>query len=230
MRIPMEVAGGGAMPNGSITFGNKAEKPPETVEPEVVDPFAPENPTCDPLAQDNNPGKYFDFAMDYDQEIVNGVNGVRYRACKLKDTGEPNLLAKFVSVIPNNYLDSTGKLVTSDKCDSSLAGNLLSYSSCNVGSEPYFSYNFKPSKDINGNYSYAIEPVVFGMPTSVSFDNIGKIVIDGVECTNIRKKLLGGWPGNYIYQEGSRICDYPMSYEAVKAKIGKPYITEIYGK
>ena len=231
LRIPMEVAGGGSMPNGSITFGNKAETPPETVEPEVVDPFAPANPVCDPLAQEapmNNTGKELVWSDGFRMEGSNGANGLNYRSCKLKDTGEPNLLARFVTGISYPYTIST-TLVNNDKCDPSASSSQVDKVSCRV-STPFIAFDYKPTALGGGSYAYTTMPVTLYMPdnSGFSYDDIGSFIIDGKSCENMRKVQVG-YPGHY-YDQPYRICDYSVSYESLKAKKGKPFLVEIYRK
>ncbi|WP_212627985.1 hypothetical protein [Pseudomonas putida] len=224
-KLPLEIKGGGSLPNGSITFNNKAApvdpttpsepetpvEPTEPTEPEIVDPFEPENPECDPLAQGypaNSIGKEYDFAAGWIDE-----NGVRYAACKLKSEPEDKLLVKFV--------DGFG--LGNDYCNPSNQTNTLSSASCIVGSS-YFVSTFKPTFS-DGGYKYSYTRTIVQIPSGkgFTFAEIGKIEIDGKECSNPRSvNITPMWKAN--------VCDLGLSYEQLKEKTYKPYIVKIYSK
>lgn len=230
LRIPMEVAGGGSMPNGSITFGNKAETPPETVEPtepEVVDPFEPENPACDPYAQGypgNVTGKELVWSDGYYL-----ADGTMYRSCKLKDTGESNLLARYVAGISEPSLDSSGNVRDWDKCNPNSPLTQVNSTKCQMHMT-FFSMPFTPTSNGAGGYSYSNLPFQFFLPEKAgfSYDDIGTIEIDGHACQNLRSYVVRTWPTLVMSTE--RICDFSGSYETLKAKVGQPYIVKIYRK
>lgn len=223
LRIPMEVAGGGSMPNGSITFGNKAETPPETVEPtepEVVDPFEPENPACDPWAvgyPGNSTGKDYDFGSWYNNEAL----GLEYHSCKLKPVSKPKLLARYASIIPS-YDDGCNpndlkiyKKLFKPACSAYGAGILEFYYQV-TGTEP-------------SNYSYTQYDVVVTLDSKWPFtmNDIDRIEFDGAICNNLRfwKHPMTGAVYTNIF-----VCDTNITYGQLKARMDKQFMVEIYGK
>lgn len=233
-KLPLEVAGGGSLPNGTISFGNGggATTPVEPAEPEVIDPFEPENPNCTnyPTNKEETDLGRDRYNTQIHQELVNGENGPVYRACKLKDSGEAKLLAKFVDGISNIYYRpvNQGGLLSNDRCNKEFIMSLSSAMGCPVSSN-YFNYTYKYSKDSQGNVTLLGFNYVHTSELSIGFplQSIGRLVIDGQECTNLRVHTERN--GTFV-MPNTIDCDMNMPYETIKAKIGKPYIVEVYGK
>lgn len=232
MRIPMEVAGGGSMPNGSITFNNNAETAPAPTEPEVVDPFEPEDPRCDPYATtwpELSYGKEKDLSFQFTQYDETNVSGKKYTACKLKDDGNSNLILTFQDGISTRYYDDlNARWINSDMCDSSLNPDVMSKSTCEVrGSRILYTYNV-----IAGANGYSLTPSYVTVSTSeienlTTIADVGSVLIDSVPCENFRPFTMGARP---IVYPGMYKCDYSVGYDVIKSKIGKPYINKIYKK
>lgn len=243
MHIGMETPQGGSLPKGSITFGNggvvtppiepiEPTEPsiPDPIEPsvpEVVDPFAPENPACDPLAQ-GYPGNVTGKELVWSDGFY-FADGTMYRSCKLKDAGEPNLLARYVAGISEPSLDSSGNVRDWDKCNPNSPITQVNSIKCEMHMT-FFSMPFTPTSNGAGGYSYSNLPFQFFLPAKAGFtyDDIGNIEIDGHACTNLRSYVVRTWPTLVMSTE--RICDFSGSYETLKAKVGQPYIVKIYRK
>lgn len=219
LRMPLEVAGGGTMPNGSIIFGNKAETPPETVEPtepEVVDPFEPENPACDPYAV-GYPGNSIGKDTEYGMYYKNSATGFEYHSCKLKSKPDGKLLARVGYFIPSE----------SDHCNSSqmvIKKEFLKMA-CAVQSS-FLNYYYQVSQDVSGSNLYSFHTVqvnLNGWPVQMS--NVDRIVVDGSVCNNLRMYALPTGTLTNIM-----LCDTTLTYPELAAKMDKQIMVEIYGK
>lgn len=221
IKMPLENAQGGALENGSIVFNKPAttptnpsepEQPTEPSEPAPVDPFEPENPACDPLAQGypgNSTGKERIWYSGFKNE-----EGLTYIGCKLKDEPEDKLLARFVG----------GYNLASDACNIDNPNNILYTSQCRI-SMSHFEFKFRVVKNDSG-YEFPIIETRTYMPSGATFtfDQIGKIEFDGVECANPR--IVVEKPFGYI----NNVCDYPLSHDEMMKKYYKPFIVKIYSK
>ena len=235
-QLPLEVAGGGALANGSITFGNGgAVTPPvEPSEPTIPDPFEPEDSRCDPMAQtypENSMGREDTFWAGIYQPMEGEANGPQYEACKLKDTGNPDLLARFQDGISYPYYSNpndVSSLIGSDNCNANNLANNPSLTKCSV-SGVFFNYRYKVERnglsEVIGLTPQPIEIMASSIDSGLSLEEVGKVVVDGKECSNWRNGLN-------IFQKpnGWMTCDYNVPYETIVAKMGKAYIVEIYRK
>lgn len=220
MRIPMEVAGGGSMPNGSITFNNNAETAPETVEPtepEVVDPFAPENPACDPYAQGypgNSTGKDYVYGYWYQYPDT----GVEYRSCKLKPVSKPKLLARYSSIIPSPRDDCNPSRIKTY--------NLFGANVCYAIGFGMLEFFFKPTEISPGVYSYAnhVGQINIGSDWGFTMSDVDRIEFGGFSCNNLRYYKRGPSVTKDV------ICDSNASYEGLLGIMDKQLIVEIYAK
>lgn len=237
IRIAMETTGGGSLPAGSIVFSNKDDAPVGPVtptEPEVVDPFEPEDNRCDPYATtwpEAFYGREKDTPITIYQSDADNPSGKIYQACKLKEIEKPNLLLRYQDGISVRYFDAlSSKWVEKDECDVNFNPLISSSNKCSVRGG-YTRYEFNVMIDANG---FKLTPRTVYVNTilieaKIAMADVGRIVIDGVECTNIRQEhAYGGNKGPVI--QWSYMCDYNVSYDDVIAKRGQPYITEIYGK
>ncbi|QUG90763.1 hypothetical protein GR140_19045 [Pseudomonas putida] len=240
IRMPMEVAGGGVMPNNSIVFKtiidtdtgsdttpvtpeepSTPDEPAVPDEPVAIDPFEPENPDCDPYAQDY-PGNVTGKELVWDDGFTN-ADGTSYRSCKLKDTGDTNLLARYVSGI------DAGVSSTADSCNPSASNSAVASGSCRIAFT-YFTLPYTVEPNVGGSYNYTNQPVKFLLPSKATFsyDDIGRIEIDGHVCSNLRTYVIATFP---VVRYGTdRICDLNASYEDISSKVGQPFLVEIYKK
>lgn len=220
-KLPLEVANGGSLPNGTISFGNGggATTPVEPTEPEVIDPFEPENPACDPYAAGypgNSTGKDLIWGVWYDNSYTDGST---YRPCKLKPVEKDKLLARFPFSFPERV----------DHCNplNGISGN-NGVGSCSIQSQ-IFQFHYKYSVAGDGTYTYTNLPVAFYVHANAGFnlEDIDRIVFDGEACTNPRYRV-GPPPFNKVTNEP--ICDMSASYNQMKSKANTQFIVEIYGK
>ncbi|EMM2241324.1 hypothetical protein E6W26_29160 [Pseudomonas aeruginosa] len=230
MKIPLENAQGGALENNSIVFSKPATTPTnpvEPVEPEIADPFAPENPDCDPMAQDY-PGNVTGKELVWDDGYYN-ADGTMYRSCKLKATDDSNILARYVSGIDADYTSSSGLVNSANKCNPNSSLTTVGSGTCKI-SITYFSIPFNVSSNGDGSYNYTNKPVYFFIPSKATFgyDDIGRIEIDGHVCSNLRQYSINTMFGVKWSEE--RICDLDASYESLRDKVAQPFIVTIYKK
>lgn len=222
IRIAMETTDGGSLPAGSIVFSNKNDAPVGPVtptEPEVVDPFEPENAACDPWGEGypaNSTGKDLIWGVWYDYSFTDGKT---YRPCKLKPVQKDKLLARFSFAFPESM----------DKCNpvNGISGN-NGANSCGIKSQIFqFNYNYSIAGD--GSYSYTNLPVTFYVPSNAGFvlADIDRIVFDGASCVNPRNPAPKP-PFNVVVD--SPRCDLSIPYSEMKSKANTPFIVEIYGK
>ncbi|WP_372821406.1 hypothetical protein ACCE15_19270 [Pseudomonas parafulva] len=237
-KIPLEMAQGGALENGSIVFNkpattptkpvepNEPEQPSEPVEP---DPFELEDSRCDPYAT-TYPENYWGREKPTNSNLIevdeNG-NFVRYNfSCKLKNEDE-NVLAKYQDVINPTYVRN-GVTYVSNYCEKTpVGGNLNAPMSCEVwGSNSYF--NYKYTKDSSGNinrdsFTYNVATLFL---TDVELQNSSnRFFVKGRECINLRQKK------NYfgVVWNGHFDCDLvePITYDEIVRDTGKRFIIEI---
>lgn len=218
-KLPLEVAGGGSLPNGTISFGNGGNTSPvEPTEPEpsIPDPFEPENPACDPYAQ-GYPGNSIGRDTEYGMYYKNSVTGFEYHSCKLKSKPDGKLLARIGYYIPSEL----------DYCNSSqmvIKREFLKMA-CAVQSN-FLNYYYQVSKDASGSNSYSFHTVqvnLNGWPVPLS--NVDRIVVDGSVCNNLRMYALPTGTLTNIM-----LCDTALTYPELAAKMDKQIMLEIYGK
>lgn len=222
MHIAMETPQGGALPKGSITFGNGGvvTPPVEPTEPEVVDPFEPEDKRCDPFAvgyPGNSTGKDLTYGSWYNNKAL----GLEYRSCKLKPVSKPKLLARYASIIPS-YVDGCNpndlkiyRRLFKPACSAYGAGILEFYYQV-TGTEP-------------SNYSYTQYDVAVNLDSNWPFtmNDIDRIEFDGGICNNLR---FWKHPMTGTVYTSTVVCDSNITYGQLKAKIDKQIMVEIYGK
>lgn len=231
-KLPLEVAGGGPLPNGTISFGNSgATTPVEPSKPDVeqpvtpVDPFEIEDKRCDPYATtypENYWGRDLTMASPIIEVDENGQKGKTSYSCKLKNE-DPNVLAKYQDVINQTYNDG-GVLKSANMCNP-LKTNTNAPMTCEMlGSNSYYSYKF--TKDSGGNItSLSLNVATLVIPNSSLVSATNQYFIKGVECKNIRpKKNFFGVALNGHYD-----CDLttPFSYDEMVGSMGKRFIIEI---
>ncbi|WP_405126100.1 hypothetical protein ACI51W_03600 [Pseudomonas marginalis] len=219
-KLPLEVAGGGSLPNGTISFGNGGNTSPvEPSEPEVIDPFEPENPACDPYAvgyPGNSTGKDLVNGSWYSNKDL----GFEYRSCKLKTVEKPKLLARYASIFPS-YLD---------ECNASQLkiSTFLGKQACRVSGAQLLDIYYFPSSNGTGGYNYAnyiIQVLPFNSKWSFTMEDVDRIEIDGSVCGNLK---YINYPMNRPTSMVS--CDLNIPYQEISSKINKQIMIEIYGK
>lgn len=221
-KLPLEVAGGGSLPNGTISFGNGgATTPVEPSEPEVIDPFAQENPKCDPWAEGypgNSTGKDLIWGVWYDYSFTDGKT---YRPCKLKEVQKPKLLARFLFAFPTS----------SDRCDPNNPKSLWTTGKkeCYINGQDY-NFVYSVSMGSDGVYNYMQKYVQFWLPSNAGFtmQQMDRIVFDGVACTNPRY-YVSTVLGKPVVTSNT-VCDLPLTYNELRAKANTPFLVEIYSK
>lgn len=229
-KIPLEMAQGGALENGSIIFNKPITTPTnpnpvEPAEPTEPDPFEIEDSRCDPYAN-TYPENYYGRQLNNPSsvaEVDENGNLVRYSYdCKLKNEDE-NVIAKYTDVINVNYIEN-GALVKKNTCDGrTIASNTNEPKTCEaLGNSSYFSY--KINTDSNGNLiNYTYNKASLFMPPTA--DPANRYFIKGIECLNIRqKKNFFG-----IVLTGHYDCDLvtPITIDEIVRDLGKRYIIEI---
>lgn len=215
-KLPLEVAGGGSLPNGTISFGNGGATTPTVPtepEPEPVDPFEPEDKRCDPLAQ-SYPENYYGRDM-YPAKAVMLQNGQIHWPCKLKQVDKPNLIARYMSGISGSNAGTQDanrcmyEPVTSNSCSININYIVFEYDIIRV----------------NGEVTYKPYPLIIYKDDF--FKDFGaypqRIVIDGIECKDFksyRKPFIKAWV----------TCDFNTSMDWVVSNSGKPFVIEVYSQ
>ena len=217
-KFPMEEATGGTLPNGSIIIvknavGGGVVVPPVIPEP---DPLEPENPACDPFdssSKHNEVGKEVHFTS-----VFKSLSKT-YRACEIKKTDTPNLLAKFIDGISEPWNDGT----VADTCKIAVYNEVdKSMNKCHVdGMLIKLTYEF--TKDSIGNYAFkpfknnATIIVNRDSVTTPIMTQVKRMVINGVECES--------YSGFAVWYTR---CTYNVPYESLAAMTGKPFVVELY--
>lgn len=223
IKMPLEMAQGGALENNSIVFSKSASTPTnpvEPTEPEIVDPFAQEDPNCDPYAV-GYPGNSTSKELLYGSWYVKKDLGFEYRSCKLKPVEKPSLLARYSSIIPS-FLDQCNpnnieikKRLFKPACEADGAGILNFF---------YFA-----NKDESGTYQYSNYTVQVLLPSTWSFkmEDVDRIEFDGAVCNNL--KYIPS-PNPFFPITNMVSCDTNVSYSELASKMDKQIIVEIYSK
>lgn len=222
MHIGMETPQGGSLPQGSITFGNggKVTPPVEPSEPEVVDPFEPVNPACDPFAfgyPGNSTGKDLSVLENWYQDKATGFE---YRSCKIKEVSKPKLLTRYASIFPK-YKDfcDTSQMVTT---------NFFRKKVCSVEGGAIFNMYYIPTSDGNGGFSYAnyYANLVWNRQWTFTYEDVDRIEFDGVVCNNL-KRIVD--PVTHVVQN-MLSCDTSFTYGQLKQIMNKQIMIEVYAK
>lgn len=221
-KLPLEVAGGGSLPNGTISFGTGGDVTPpvEPSEPAIEDPFEPVNPACDPWAvgyPGNSTGKDLTFGSWYSNKAL----GVEYRSCKLKPVSKPKLLARYASIIPS-YVDECNP-------NSLKILNRLVKPACSIFGVGMLEFYYQVAGTDPSNYKYTQYNVQVTLKSSWPFtkDDIDRIEFDGIVCNNLSyfKHPMMGTLTNIV------LCDASsLSYSQLRSVMDKQIMVEIYGK
>jgi hypothetical protein len=240
MRIPMEVAAGGSMQNGSITFTNKAETPPETVEPtepEVVDPSLPVlpdlygkvDPACNPFIDGNASSidlinRERDWGNGYSDN--NYEDGKSYIPCKLKPSENSNVIARFMYAIP----------VSADQCTKEILDQYGPTKNVCVVQSRLINFPYVTTRLSGGEYTRKSNMVdIQGFDNGLAkkgytLSDVGRVEFDGVSCDNLTYLVTDSiWKKTTSTVPNSG-CTLPLTYEQIVEKGKKEFLVEIYKK
>ncbi|RTX96398.1 hypothetical protein EJ576_21980 [Pseudomonas sp. C 49-2] len=236
-QLPLEVKGGGSLPNGTISFGNPVVSPPVT-EPSIPDPVEPSipvipdlygkvDPTCNPFLEGNR--DTIDLS-NREQDWGNGFSDNNYPdggtnsyiPCKLKPSEDSKVIARFMHILPT----------AADECTNDI---LVSSNNCKVWGRVAV-FNYKVTKLTGGGYNLQssmvdIQSLFHGVVSKgFAMSDVDRIEFDGVPCSNLTYLVteLGFFKLTSTTPYSG--CTFPLTHDQLMEKANKEFLIEIFKK
>lgn len=193
-KLPLEVAGGGSLPNGTITFGNGgATTPTVPTEPEPIDPDEPIVPEkCADYVNPDFPSEKRFWPQNYkDVEL-----------CQPQQDTNPAFLTSFYDYVPAKIDNCPVRPVAT------FQGGII------------INQRYRCGADLKPQSFYNITIFAPNANAKAILLQVKRIVVDGYECSSGFSWLdATGGSGGWLTCTGGKLWDYPATDTHVLVKL-----------